>query len=260
MVSTIREKTAKFGYGLIGIILFLLIWELAPRYGIVDKTFLPPFSKVAEAFWKLVVSGKLFIHLFKSFERSLIGFGLAIVISIPLGLIIGWFAKVEKILDPLLQTFRQTSALALFPVFILLFGIGEVSKVSIIFWGAQWPLLLNTISGVRNVDPLLIKSARSMGANPLVLFIKVILPGAFPTIFTGIRLSATSSILILIAAEMIGSNSGLGYLIYWAETTYEIPTMYAAILTIALLGLAVNYGLVAFGKRTMKWQQNSITD
>lgn len=260
MVSVFREKAVKIGYGLIGIVLFLLIWELAPRYGIVDKTFLPPFSKVINAFWNLVVSGKIFIHLFKSVQRSLTGFGLALVISIPLGLIIGWFTKVERILDPLLQTFRQTSALALFPVFILLFGIGEVSKVAIIFWGAQWPLLLNTISGVRNVDPLLIKSARSMGAKPLTLFRKVILPGAFPTIFTGIRLSATSSILILIAAEMIGSNAGLGYLIYWAETTYEIPTMYAAIITIALLGLVVNYGLVAFGKRALRWQQNSIPE
>jgi NitT/TauT family transport system permease protein len=258
MISTIYRKLIKFGYGFTGVILFLILWEVAPRIGLVDSTFLPPFSKVALALGNLISTGKIFKHLFASLQRSLIGFTLGLIISIPLGLIIGWFAKVEKLLDPLLQTFRQTSALALFPVFILLFGIGEVSKVAIIFWGVQWPILLNTISGVKNVDPLLIKSAKSMGATPLTLFIKVILPGAFPTIFTGMRLSATSSILILIAAEMIGSNRGLGYLIYWAETSYEIPTMYAAIVTIAFLGLAVNYGLVFFGKKVMAWQQSSV--
>lgn len=253
------DKLVKYSYGLVGIILFLLIWETFPRLGIVDSTFLPPFSKVAIALEKLIESGKLFVHLLKSLQRSLIGFSLGLVISIPLGLIIGWFPKIERLLDPLLQTFRQTSALALFPVFILIFGIGEVSKVAIIFWGVQWPILLNTISGVKNVDPLLIKAARSMGAKPLTLFLKVILPGAFPSIFTGMRLSATNSILILIAAEMIGSTAGLGFLIYWAESTFEIPTMYAAIIAIALLGLVFNYALVFFGKYVMRWQQTSVT-
>ncbi|MDP4145091.1 MAG: ABC transporter permease [Bacillota bacterium] len=256
---TNRVKLVKYSYGLFGIILFLLIWETFPRLGIVDSTFLPPFSKVAVALGKLITSGKLFAHLFKSLQRSLIGFGLAIAISVPLGLVIGWFSRVERLLDPLLQTFRQTSALALFPVFILIFGIGEVSKVAIIFWGAKWPLLLSTISGVKNVDPLLIKAARSMGAKPFTLFRKVILPGAFPSIFTGMRLSATSSILILIAAEMIGASSGLGFLIYWSESSFEIPTMYAAIITIAFLGLVINYALIGFGKYVMRWQQTSVT-
>ena len=259
MIAAIYRKLVKFGYGIIGIVLFLALWEIAPRSGIIDNTFFPPFSKVASALWDLILSGKLIGHLLKSFQRSIIGFGLGLIIAIPLGLIIGWFTKIERVLDPLLQTFRQTSALALFPVFILLFGIGEVSKVAIIFWGVQWPILLNTISGVKNVDPLLIKSAKSMGAKPFTLFRKVILPGAFPSIFTGMRLSATSSILILIAAEMIGSNEGLGYLIYWAQSSYEIPVMYAAIITIALLGLVLNYGLVLFGKKIMAWQQNTVT-
>ncbi|MCX7923555.1 MAG: ABC transporter permease [Clostridia bacterium] len=255
MLLNLFKKLLGHTYSLLAVAIFLLIWEFIPKLGLADTTFLPPFSKVAAALWKLTVTGVLFKHLIISLQRAVLGFGLGLLISIPLGLLIGWFKGVERFVDPLLQTFRQTSALALFPVFILLFGIGEVSKVAIIFWSVQWPILLNTISGVKSVEPLLIKSARSMGASSFTLLLKVIVPGAFPSIFTGIRLSATYSILILIAAEMIGSNAGLGFLLYESEIKFEIPEMYAAIVTMSLLGLAVNYLLVAVGGRLTRWKE-----
>lgn len=258
MISNLIKKIGRKLYNLLAIFVFLLIWEVAPRIGLADPIFVPPFSKVVYAFFQLILSGEMLTDVLISLQRALLGFGIALIIAVPLGLIIGWFDRVEKFLDPLLQTFRQTSALALLPVFILIFGIGEVSKVAIIFWGVQWPILLNTISGVKTVDPILIKSARSMGASPITLFVKVILPGAFPSIFTGIRLSATSAILILIAAEMIGANSGLGFLIYESQVKIEIPNMYAAILSIAILGLVVNYLLVLLGKRIMRWNDTSV--
>ncbi len=242
-------------YRILSVLIFLSIWEIAPRLGIVDTIFLPPFSKVAIAFWNLLITGELFGHIGISLYRSLLGFGLGLSVAIPLGLVIGWFKGFERFIDPLVQTFRQTSTLALFPVFILLFGIGETSKVAVIFWGVQWAVLLNTISGVKSIDPLLIKSARSMGISSLSLFIKVILPASLPSIFTGVRLSATHSILILIAAEMLGANAGLGYLLFFAEANFLIPKMYAAIITMSLLGLIVNYSLVAFEKRATRWKE-----
>jgi len=148
---------------LLGVVVFLALWELAPRLEWIDATFLPPFTTVADAFFNLFTTGEMAKHLGISLFRALTGFGLATVIAVPLGLLIGWFAKFEFYVDPLLQTFRQTSVLALFPVFILFFGIGEVSKIAIILWGTIWAILLNTISGVKNVDPLLIKSARMWG-------------------------------------------------------------------------------------------------
>ena len=260
MLIKIIKQIIKRIYSLFAVILFLLLWEIAPRVGLADPIFIPPFSKVILAFIHLIATGEMFIDVAISLERAFIGFGISAIIAIPLGLLIGWFGRFEKFLDPLLQLFRQTSALSLLPVFILLFGIGEVSKVAIIFWGVQWPILLNTILGVKNSDPLLIKSARSMGASPFALFIKVLLPGAFPSIFTGIRLSATQAIVILVAAEMIGANSGLGFLIFESQVKVEIPTMYAAILTIAILGLIVNYSLLFIGKRITKWQEGIPTD
>lgn len=204
--------------------------------------------------WQLIISGSLFENVFVSLKRSAAGFALALLVAIPLGLVIGWFKKFERFIDPLLKIFRQTSALALFPVFILVFGIGETSKIAIIFWGVQWPILISTIEGVKNVDPILIKSARSMGASQFTIFRKVILPSAFPSIITGIRLSATSAILVLIAAEMMGASSGLGYLLYDTQVKYQIPKMYAAIITMSLIGIIVNYTIVAFENRVTKWK------
>ena len=124
----------------------------------------------------------------------------------------------------------------------------------------QWPILLNTVSGVKEVDPLLIKAARSMNASTWQILTKVVLPAAFPSIFLGIRLAATYSILVLIAAEMIGAKSGLGFLLFDSEQLFQIPTMFASIMTMALLGLGLNYGLQEIGSRINAWKGAEISE
>ena len=239
------------------ILLLLILWEIAPRMGLVDSTFFPPFSKVAESWWGLVISGDLYAHFQASILRSLFGFGLAILVSIPLGLIIGWYPLASELLNPVLEVFRNTAALALLPVFILLLGIGETSKVSIVFFACTFPILLNTINAVRNVDPLLIKAAKSMALPSYRLFYKVIMPASIPTIFTGIRMAGSSSILVLIAAEMVGAKEGLGYLINYSQQNFQITQMYAGIITISLLGVAINYLLVSLERKFSSWKTNS---
>lgn len=167
----------------------------------------------------------------------------------------GWFRNFEKIVDVPLQAGRQISALALFPVFILLFGIGELSKAIIIFWASFWPILLNTTVGVKNIDPILIRSARSMGAYRRKLLVHLIVPAAAPSVFTGIRLGASYAFMVLVAAEMVGANSGLGFLVLNSQETFRIPEMYAAIITLCLFGLLINYFLLAIEKRATKWNQ-----
>lgn len=237
------------------IILFVLFWEAAPKLGLVERTFLPPFSEVMQAWWELLKSGELWRHFQASITRSVFGFALAIIIAIPLGLIIGWYTLARDLLIPILELFRNTAALALLPVFILILGIGEISKIAIVFFGCTWPILLNTISAVKNVDPLLIKSARSMNISSFKLFYKVILPASVPTIFTGIRMAGTGAILLLIAAEMVGAKAGLGYFITYAQYNFLIAEMYAGIVTISLLGLLVNYGLSCAERYFSRWKQ-----
>jgi NitT/TauT family transport system permease protein len=238
------------------IIILLAVWEVAPRAGVVNITFFPPLSEVLTAWWKLLLSGDLADHTIASLSRSMGGFFLAIVISIPLGLAIGWWKPVSEYLNPLLETMRNTAALAILPVFILLLGLGETSKIAIVLYACAFPLLLNTISGVKNVEPLLIKSARSMGLSSISLFRKVIIPAALPTIFVGIRQAGASSILVLVAAEMVGAREGLGYLIQYAQFSFLIPDMYAGILTISVIGLIINFILVSIEKRLTGWKQS----
>jgi NitT/TauT family transport system permease protein len=233
---------------------FFALWEAYPRLYPDKAVFLPSFSTVLGAARDLAVSGDLWAHTETSLVRSLSGFGLAIAAAIPLGLLVGWYRPLAAVLNPLLELFRNTAALALMPVFILILGLGEISKVSIIFYACTWPILLNTISAVKTVDPLLIKSATSMGLGPLRLFQKVLLPASVPTIFTGVRLAGAFSILILLAAEMSGAKEGLGYLIWNSQSNFAIPEMYAGILTISLIGLGFNQALLFLERRFTTWR------
>ncbi|MFF9909101.1 ABC transporter permease [Streptomyces sp. NPDC013457] len=236
------------------IVALLLLWETAPRLGLVDRTFLPPFSEVLVAWWELAADGRLADNTYASLVRSFSGFGLAVAVAVPLGLLIGWYRPVADLLGPLLEVFRNTAALALLPVFVLLLGIGETSKISIVVYACTWPILLNTISAVRTVDPTLLKLAKSMDLSAPRLFQKVILPSAVPVMFTGIRLAGAGSILVLVAAEMIGAKAGLGYLINASQYNFAIPQMYAGIITISAIGVTFNQLLVVLERRLSSWR------
>ncbi|MCW2620532.1 MAG: Nitrate/sulfonate/bicarbonate transporter permease, permease protein [Frankiales bacterium] len=238
----------------VAIALFLALWEIAPRVGLADRTFLPPFSEVAQAWWGLVQDGSLRDNTEASLKRALGGFVLAVLIAVPLGLALGWYRPLAEVLNPLLEVFRNTAALALLPVFVLVLGIGETSKIAIVTYSCVWPVLLNTMAGVQGVDPLLVRSARSMGLSAPQLFRKVVLPGAVPTIFTGVRLAGAFSILVLLAAELVGAKAGLGYLITASQSSFQIPDMYAAIVTISLLGLVLNQALLLLERRATRWR------
>jgi NitT/TauT family transport system permease protein len=236
------------------IVVFLALWELAPRVGLINAAYVPPFSEVALRLARGLISGELVRHLLASLSRSLAGFALALGVGLPLGFALGWFPKFERFIDPLVQLVRPVPPIALLPLFMMLLGVGELSKVVIIFYGAQWAIQLNTVSGVKNVDPLLIKLARSLRLSRLDLFRKIILPAALPTIFTGLRLSATRCILIIVMAEMMGGKAGIGYVLRSSEYSYDLVTMYAAIMLLSLLGLSTNYLLVTLETHFTGWK------
>lgn len=238
-------------YGLL--IAFLVLWQVASTQRWVSPAVFPPLDVIAQAMWRGLTVGSLPGDIAISLQRSGIAFGAAVVIGIPLGLLMGQIRPIERALDPILQLFRQTSALALYPVFILLLGLGEESKVFVIFWATLFPILLATIGGVKEVEVKLIEMARSFGASPLTVFRRVILPASIPPIFVGLRLSATTALLLLIAAEMIGARSGLGFQVMNSQYNFQIPLMYAAIFLLAALGLIANYILVLLQDRLCRW-------
>lgn len=243
----------------LGLLIFLIIWEILPRTGLVSTIYLSPPSQVLKAFVALAGRGELLEHFTISLQRVLIGLFLSTLVGGAFGLFIGYFKKLERYLDMLFQFFRQMSAFALFPVFILFFGLGEVSKAIIIFWASLWPILLNTATGVKNVDPVLIRSAKSMGASQSFIFRKIILPASAPEIFTGIRLGGSYCVMAVVAAEMIGAASGLGYLVLYSQETFNIPEMYAGIVGLAVLGLGLNYVLLSIEHFFLAWKYDTTT-
>jgi NitT/TauT family transport system permease protein len=236
------------------VVLLITAWEIGPRLGWVDKTFLPSLSTILEEFGSMIKSGSLFRHLSVSLTRSVLGYSIAVLVGIPLGLIIGWYRTMADLLTLPVETFRNTSTLAMLPVFMLFLGIGEASKITIVAFGCLWATLLNTISGIKNVDPMLIKLARSMGLSSAGMFRKIILPSSIPSIFTGLRLSASTSVLIIISAEMVGAKSGIGFLITNSQFNFQIPRMYVGILTTTILGSSVNYLLMSLERRFTSWK------
>ncbi|MDH2348769.1 ABC transporter permease [Bradyrhizobium sp. SSUT77] len=245
---------AAFGHRSLLLIALLAVWEAAPRLGLIDSVFLPPFSEVIAAGWQLAQTGELYDDVSASLLRALSGFLIAVALIVPLGLAVGWYARLGNLVNQFIEICRNTAPLALLPVFILLLGIGELSKITMVIYSCAWPLLLNTVASVKQVDPLLIKSARTMGATPQQLFRKVILPAALPTIFVGIRLASASAMLVLVASEMVGAKAGLGYLIINSQYSFLIPEMYFGILSITVIGVAFNAILEALERRFMRWK------
>jgi sulfonate transport system permease protein len=246
-------QTALSRYGVV--VGFLLLWQVSATMAWVNPAIFPPLDQIIAALWKALSSGRLLGDIAISLQRSGIAFGAAVVIGIPLGLFMGQIRSVERALDPILQLFRQTSALAIYPVFILFLGLGETSKVAVIFWATLFPLLLATIGGVKEVDPKLIEMARTFGAPQLTVFRRIVLPASVPAIFVGLRLSATTALLLLIAAEMIGANKGLGFQVMNAQYNFQIPLMFGAIFLLAALGLTANYVLVTLQRRLCRWSE-----
>lgn len=242
-------------YGLLAA--FLIAWQTASSVGWLNPAVFPPLDAIAAALWKGIVGGALLDDIAISLQRAGTAYIAAIAIGIPLGLLMGQIRLIEEALDPILQLFRQTSALALYPVFILMLGLGEASKVFVIFWATLFPVLLATTGGVKEVDARLIEMARTYGASRVTVFRRVVLPAALPAIFVGLRLSATTALLLLIASEMIGANKGVGFQVMNAQYNFQIPLMFAAIFLLAGLGLVANALLVALQRRLCRWSDRT---
>ncbi|HWR39962.1 MAG TPA: ABC transporter permease [Patescibacteria group bacterium] len=230
-----------------GILTLMVLWELGPRAGWLDTQFFPPLSNVLLALWKLALNGVLFIHICASLQRIFIGVGLAVAVAVPLGFLLELvFPSLARKLTPLFRLFEQVNPLALSVIFILFFGIGEITKIFIILWSIVWMILFSTMGGIRYVNPLYLKIARSYGADRWTVFRKVILPGAAPTIFTGIRAAATYAFFILIVAESMGAYHGLGRFIR--------TSTFGSCIVVAVFGMAMDYGLFWLETWLLPWK------
>jgi ABC-type nitrate/sulfonate/bicarbonate transport system permease component len=241
------------------LLFFFLIWEAVSRGGLVNPLFLSAPSAVLATVIRLLLSGELITHISVSLYRALAGFLIGAIIAVPHGILIAWFRTVEDATNPLVELFRPIPAVALIPVALLWFGIGDGSKIMVIAFACYFPIILNTISGVRGVDVNLLKVARLFGASRMQTLTKIILPSSFPFIMTGLRVGVAVALILLITTEMIGARSGLGFMIIDAQYTFKTERMFAGILTIGVIGFLLNGLMVAIERRLTKWKREITT-
>lgn len=231
----------------------LIIWELICRIGIVSPLFLPSPSDIVSALLDMLTGGEIAASLAASLYRIIAGFVIGSAIGLAVGLFTGTSALIDRIASPIVNVLYPIPKIALLPLFILWLGIGELSKVTIIAMGVFFPVAMNTYSGVKNVDPLLIKVAVSFNASRRMTLQKVVLPAALPMIFAGLRLAAGTSLLLLVAAEMIAAQEGIGALILHYGDLMITDRLMAGVIVLSLLGLIFNLLLQWAENRAIPW-------
>ena len=231
------ERTKSLWRGALTIVAVLAIYQAAARSGHFAPALMPPLGVVASTLADSLLDGSMSVHAAATLYRVLCGFALAIFIGLPLGVLMGRFRPVENFVLPLASALMPIPSLAWIPVFILWFGLGNTVTILIVFYAALFPLLLNTWSGVRAVNPIWLRAAGAMGATEHALFWKVIIPGASPFIITGLRQSFLRAWVAVIGAEMLAaSNFGLGWVIFDAKEFLNADVMLASLVVIGFIG------------------------
>jgi ABC-type nitrate/sulfonate/bicarbonate transport system permease component len=239
------------------LLLLILAWQFASTVWLpsIDPhmaVLMPAPTTIARTAAGLVVSGELFFHLVASLKREASAFVVAAT-AIPLGVAMGWWRLVYNQVNPIMEILRPIPPLAWIPLSILWFGIGDAQNEFIIFLGMFFPILINTIVGVKNVDPNLVRAARSLGAPEHKVLSRIVLKGSLPQIITGVRIGLGVGWMALVAAELVGANSGLGFLINDARSMLRTDTIVVGMLTIGLVGLLIDTAIRVLGRKFLPW-------
>ncbi len=234
----------------------LVVWQLVANARIMPPLFLPGPTDVAQAFVKLFQDPRsdIWLDIATSAQEVAIGYGMAIVVGLVLGMLMGWYTRFQYALDPFVNFFYSTPRIVLVPLFIIWFGIDMPSKIAVIFLGALFPIVINTMAGVRNTEAALLRVARSFGASDALIFRRVVLPGSVPFILTGFRLGVGHALTGVIVGELIAARHGVGQLIAIAGQTFQTPKMFAGVILIAGTGMFLTALLQRVEDRFQSWR------
>jgi NitT/TauT family transport system permease protein len=225
---------------IVGFTALIAIWQLAVLLGGYNKALFPAPVDVAKAFIELMNKGTLWTHIQHSMSRFAIGYLISIVAGVLLGLILGWSKKLWAFVNPIVQVLRPISPIAWLPFVVLWFGIGDIPAIVIIFIASFFPILLSTITAVNQIDSTYLKVADNFGIKQPYILFKIVVPAIFPKIMTGIHLALGSAWVFLVAGEMVGAQSGLGYLIIDSRNNLRLDMLMSAMLMIGLIGLLLD--------------------
>jgi NitT/TauT family transport system permease protein len=240
--------------GTFSVFLALTVWQLVANAHIWSVLFVPGPWDVAQAFVKLFQADDIWLDIGTSATEMGIGYGMAIVTGLAIGLLMGWYTRFQYALDPFVNFFYSTPRIVLIPLFILWWGIEMQPKVAVIFLGALFPIIINTMAGVRNTEAALLRVARSFSASDALIFRRVVLPGSVPFILTGFRLGIGHALTGVVVAELIAARHGVGQLIAIAGQTFQTPKMLAGVILIAGTGMLLTTILQRIENRFQSWR------
>ncbi len=248
------SKLGRRGVGLLSIVTVLLVWESICRVGLVNPFLLPPPSEIIPVLWKILSEGSFIVPLGQTLGMLLVGYVIACFLGIGLGLLLGCSQAAYGLLEPLVEVIRPIPKPALIPVFVLFLGIGAKMEISIVALAAMFPILINTLQGVRGVDPVLLGTARTLGCSRAATIWKIILPASLPMILTGMRVSLGMGLVLVILAEMLAAESGIGFLILDMQRSFQVRPMYAWVVILAVVGLVLNALFELAEDRAVPWR------
>jgi ABC-type nitrate/sulfonate/bicarbonate transport system permease component len=256
------SRPAVLGLRAVSLLLFFVLWWgvsllNAHVLKVFNPILLPAPDEVLRAGIKMAASGELLKHITASLSRVVWGFGIAATLGIVVGTALGRSRLLEHLVEPMLEMLRPIPPLAFLPMMVLWFGIGEASKVAFIAYAAFFPIFTTTIEGIKYVDPVLIRAASSLGASERQIFWHVVLPAATPNIITGMRLAFGLSFFVIVAAEFIAADSGLGFLINDARTFFLVSNMLLGAAVIGIIGVLANVLLRKLEGRLLRWRKES---
>lgn len=235
------------------LIIVLVLWEVVAQMGLVYSYFLPPLSAVLAEFVTLTLSGEMLHNAYLTLKRALLGLAIAIVLGVAVGLLCARNAVAEWFFDPIIKIGYPVPIIALVPVFMLWFGIGDASKIIMVAVGTFWPIAVNARDSARQVDKNLVRAAKMMGTTDVKLLWRVVLPAAAPGIMTGLQIALPLSLIITFVFEMVAGGGGLGALEIQGVRSFESTQTYAAIIAIMLIGLALDRLLQFARSRLLRW-------
>jgi ABC-type nitrate/sulfonate/bicarbonate transport system permease component len=254
MKTMLRRLAMGPTLGIALILLLLLLWEMAGLLKWVSPLSLPRMSAVAVTLWELLVSGELLRELAASLWRMFAGYFIGVALGVLLGLLMGSFRPVYNLFEPITEILRPIPSPAYVPIAILFLGIDDEMKIFMVAFSAFFPVLLNTYSGVKQVDPVQIDTGRTFGLNSFDIVKRIVLPSAIPHVFTGLRISLGIGLIMVVISEMVAANSGIGYFILQAQRSFEVSQMYAGIFTLGVVGYLLNFSFTRMEKKIVHWR------
>ncbi len=237
-------------------LLLIVAWQILSNIGVFPVNLFPPPSMVLNRILQMVKDGSLWGHIGITTYRIFIGFIIGVFFAVVLGSAVGYFKKAERLLDPLIQAFRSIPSLAWVPLFILWMGISETSKISLIAVGVFFPVYLNIVSGIQGIDRKLIEVGKIYNFNSIQLILRIILPAALPSFLVGLRSGLGLGWMFVVAAELMGSSKGIGYLLTYGQNSYSPDLIIASILLFAIMGKVTDSLLKILEQRTLHWQDS----